>query len=181
MKHILLFLCCLLPAVGLGQGHKGTVESCAPMKNGKVCYSDDVMMKNATQAELFNAINKWAVKTYGRDVFLSNVSSNKTKGTILVSSKIEMLLDDVDKTQIKFKMRISCYPNRYTAEISDVVYQYDVDGTKRYKTYPAESVIANNGKSNTIAAIEDPVLFCNATFFFMENLLGDVYEAAKEH
>lgn len=179
MKNILLFLLCLLPAIGMGQGHKGAVKACAPMKNGKVCYSDEVEMKNTTQMELFNAINKWAVKTYGRDIFLSNLSSNKNNGTILISSKIEMLLEDVDKTQIKFKMRINCYPNKYTAEISDIVYQYDVDGTKRYKTYPAESVIANNGKSNTIAAIHDPVLFCNATFFFMENLLGDVFEAAK--
>jgi len=180
MKRIFFFIFSILPVICMAQGHKGTVESCAPMKNGKVCYSDEVEMKNATQTEIFNAINKWAVKTYGRDVFLSNVSSNKSKGTILVSSKIEMLLDEVDKTQIKFKIRISCLQNKYTVEISDIVYQYDLDGTKRYKTYPAENVIANNGQSNTIAAIKDPVLFCNATFFFMENLLGDVFEAAKD-
>ena len=51
---------------------------------------------------------------------------------------------------------------------------------KKYKTYPAENVIANNGKSNTIAVIKDPLLFCNATFFFAENLFGEVFDATQE-
>ena len=54
----------------------------------------------------------------------------------------------------------------------------DEELEKKYKTYPAENVIANNGKSNTIALIKDPLLFCNATFFFAENLFADVFSAA---
>jgi len=34
---------------------------------------------------------------------------------------------------------------------SDIVYQYDPLNDKKYKTYKAEDVIANNGDSNTIA------------------------------
>lgn len=179
MRNLLcLFL--LIPFLMQAQGHKGTVESCAPMKNGKVCYSDEVDMTNVSKTELYNAINKWAVKEYGRDVFLSNVSSNKGNGTILVSSKIEMLLNDTDTTQIKFKMRIACFENKYTVNISDISYQYDPQNNKRYKTYAAEDVIANDGASNKIALIKDPALFCNATFFFTQNLMADVFDAAKE-
>ena len=76
-------------------------------------------------------------------------------------------------------MRITCFDNRYTIEASDIVYQYDPLNDKKYMTYKAEDVIANNGDSNTIALIKDPKLFCNATFFFVENLFADVFDAAQ--
>ena len=75
-------------------------------------------------------------------------------------------------------MRIYCYDEKYNVELTDISYQYDPNNEKKYKTYPAENVIANNGKSNTIALIKDPLLFCNATFFFAENLFADVFSAA---
>ena len=166
MKKILLLIYMMFPVLVMAQGHKGEVDECAPMKNGKVCYSDDVEIENTSKLEIFNAINAWAKKSYGKDVFLSNVNSNKNKGTIFVSSKVELLLNDTDKTIIKYKMRITCFDNRYTIEASDIVYK-------------AEDVIANNGDSNTIALIKDPKLFCNATFFFVENLFADVFDAAQ--
>lgn len=181
MKKILAFIIGMtLPVLVLAQGHKGEVDECAPMKNGKVCYSDDVEIEKASKLEIFNAINGWAKKNYGKDVFLSNVNSNKKKGTIFVSSKVELLLNDTDKTIIKYKMRITCFDNRYTIEASDIVYQYDPRNDKMFKTYKAEEVIANNGKSNTIALIKDPKLFCDATFFFVESLFADVFDAAQE-
>ena len=78
-------------------------------------------------------------------------------------------------------MRIYCFDEKYTIELTDITYQYDPNNEKKYKTYPAENVIANNGKSNTIALIKDPLLFCNATFFFAENLFGDVFDAAEDN
>ena len=179
MKKILLLIYMMFPVLVMAQGHKGEVDECAPMKNRKVCYSDDVEIENTSKLEIFNAINAWAKKSYGKDVFLSNVNSNKNKGTIFVSSKVELLLNDTDKTIIKYKMRITCFDNRYTIEASDIVYQYDPLNDKKYKTYKAEDVIANNGDSNTIALIKDPKLFCNATFFFVENLFADVFDAAQ--
>ena len=139
MKKILLLIYMMFPVLVMAQGHKGEVDECAPMKNGKVCYSDDVEIENTSKLEIFNAINAWAKKSYGKDVFLSNVNSNKNKGTIFVSSKVELLLNDTDKTIIKYKMRITCFDNRY----------------------------------------KDPKLFCNATFFFVENLFADVFDAAQ--
>ena len=76
-------------------------------------------------------------------------------------------------------MNIQCFDNRYTIEVSDIVYQYDPKNEKKYKTYPAEEIIANNGKSNRIALVKDPKLFCNATFFFVENLFSEVFNAAQ--
>lgn len=179
MKKLLIFIVAMLPVLTMAQGHKGTVDDCAPIKDGKVCYSDDVEIENATKSEIFNAINVWAKKHFGKDVFLSNVSSNKSKGTIFISSKVELLLNDTDKTNVKYKMHITCLDNQYTVEVSDIIYQYDPENSKNFKTYVAEDVIANNGKSNTIALIRDPKLFCNATFFFVENLFGDVFNAAQ--
>lgn len=177
LVYILLILC---PVLAIAQGHKGSVESCAPMKEGKVCYTDEVEMKGIKQIFLFNAIDKWAKKNYGKDVFLSSVSSSKSKGTISINSKLELLLNDTDKTLIKYKMKISCTDEGYSVELTNITYQYDPKNEKKYKTYAAEDVIANNGNSNTIAIIKDPKLFCNATFFLAENLFGDVFDAAKE-
>ena len=42
MKKILLLIYMMFPVLVMAQGHKGEVDECAPMKNGKVCYSDDV-------------------------------------------------------------------------------------------------------------------------------------------
>ncbi len=177
MKKIWLLLLLCLPLACPAQTAKST--SCAPMRNGKVCYTWEVEI-NAGKTALFNALNKWATDTYGREVFLSSVSSNTSRQTVLVSSKVELLLNDTEKTIVKYKLNIACYDNRYAVEIKDIVYQYDPDHDKRYKTWPAESVIANEGKGNTVSSIKDPVLFCNATLYFAENLLADIREAAKK-
>lgn len=178
MKKTVLLLLLLLPLYCFGQDNE--VETCAPMKKGKVCYTDEVEFEDASKAKIFDTISDWANRTYGRDVFLSNVSSNKNKGTILITSKIELLLNETDKTQLKFKLRITCSENKYVAEVSDILYLYDPYNEKRYKTYTAESVIANEGKSNTVTVIKDPLLFCNATSFFVRNLLGEVFEIARK-
>lgn len=179
-KKIIILLLLICPVLVMAQGHKGSVESCAPMKEGKVCYTDEVDVEGMSKNELFNAIDKWARKNYGKDVFLSSVVSKKSKGTIFINSKVELLLNDTDKTIVKYKMRIYCHDGKYNIEMTDISYQYDPNNEKKYKTYPAENVIANNGKSNTIAIIKDPLLFCNATFFFAENLFGDVFDAVED-
>lgn len=170
----------MFPVLVMAQGQKGTVETCAPMKDGKVCYTDQVEMNGMTQATLFEAVSKWAKKEYGRDVFLSNLSTNKKKGSIMVSSKMELLLNETDKTMVKYKMSIQCKDNGYSIELKDLVYQYDPQNNKQFKTYPAEHVIASNGLSNTVAIIKDPKLFCNATFFMAEQIFSNVLDAAQE-
>ena len=180
MKKLFFLLLIMLPALATAQGHKGEVDECAPMKNGKVCYRDTVHVKDMSQDQIFEVINQWAKKSYAKDIFLSNVNSKKSKGTINVSSKVEMLLNDTDKTIIKYKMKINCHDNCYSAEVSNIVYQYDPQNNKKFKTNSAESVIANNGKSNTVALIKDPKLFCNATFFFVENLFADILDAVND-
>ena len=162
IKKTILLLLLICPVLAMAQGHKGSVESCAPMKEGKVCYSDEVDVEGVKKGELFKAID----------------NSSKSKGTIFINSKVELLLNDTDKTIVKYKMRIYCHDEKYNVELTDISYQYDPNNEKKYKTYPAENVIANNGKSNTIALIKDPLLFCNATFFFAENLFADVFSAA---
>lgn len=180
MRRIVIFLLMMVPLLAMAQGHKGKVDNCAPVKDGKVCYTDEVDIEGATQQEIFNAISKWAKKSYGKDLFLSNVNTNKKKGTIFISSKVELLLNDTDKTIVKYKMNIACFDNRYSVEASEIVYQYDPLNDKKFKTYKAEDVIINNGESNTISLIKDPKLFCDATFFFIENLFADIYGAAEE-
>ena len=180
MKKLFFFLLIMFPVLVMAQGHKGEVDECAPMRNGKVCYRDTVHVNDMNQDQIFEVISRWAKKNYAKDVFLSNAKSKKAQGTIKVSSKFEMLLNDTDKTIIKYKMKINCHDNSYSAEVSDIVYQYDPQNNKKFKTYPAESVIANNGKSNTIALIKDPKLFCNATFFFVENLFADILDAVND-
>lgn len=180
-KRITIYLLILCPVLCFAQGNKGKAEACAPMKDGKVCYTDDIRMKDASQLELYNAISKWAQEEYGKDFFISNVSCNRARKTILVSSRVELLLNDKESTILKYKMYISCFDNNYKVEVKDLTYQYDQDEDKRSRTYPAESVIADNGKGNKVTSIKNPELFCNATFFFVEGLLDDVYLAAKEH
>lgn len=63
----------------------------------------------------------------------------------------------------------------------DLTYQYDPDNAKRARTYTAESIIAENGKGNTVPSVKNPELFCNATSFFIEGLLDEVFVAAKNY
>lgn len=170
----------MFPVLVMAQGHKGDVAECAPMKGGKVCYQDTVHVDDMNQLQLFNVIEKWANKTYGKDYFLSNVNVKKAKGLITISSKVELLLNDTDKTLIKYKMKISCYDNSYSAEVSNITFQYDPKNEKKFKNYSAESIIANNGQSCTVPVVKDPKLFCNATFFFAENLFADILNAVND-
>jgi len=158
-----------------------TKATCSPVKNGKICYSDEVKVNNLSESQLFSIINKWAAKTYGSDLFFSNVSSNKGRGTILISSKMELLLGPEERTYIKFRLRIHCHTNYYTVELTDIVYQYDPDNDKRYKTYPAENVIINEGKGNSVSIIKDPKLFCDATHDFAEKQMGEIFDAVKNN
>ncbi|WP_085537142.1 DUF4468 domain-containing protein [Massilibacteroides vaginae] len=180
-KGIVLLLLTILPALCFAQGNKGKAEACAPEKEGKICYTDNINMKDASQSALYKAISKWANEEYGKDIFISNVSCNHSRKTILISSRIELLLNEKETTILKYKMYISCFDNNYKVEVKDLSFQYDPDNAKRLRTYPAESVIADNGKGNKVPSIKNPELFCNATFFFVEGLLDDVYLAAKEH
>jgi hypothetical protein len=177
-KFVLLFLL-FIPVYCFSQGQRGTVEACAPVKNGKVCFTDEEKINNASKDEVYEAIRKWANAEYGKDVFVSNVSANKARGTILVSSRYEIWLTQEKSTQIKFKMRIACSDNGYTAELTDIFYLYDPSGGKRLKTYPAEDVILDQGAGNKVDVITNPDQFCNTTFFFVENLFADVFAAAK--
>jgi len=180
MKRIIIGLFFLLPFLMVAQGHKGNVAECAPMKDGKVCYRDTVQVHDMKQLEVFKLINAWAKKNYGKDVFMSNVNAYQSKGIVSLTSKVELLLNDTDKTIIKYKMQIFCHDNSYTAEVSKISYQYDPNNEKKYKNYPAESIIANNGKGNTVAIVKDPKLFCNATFFFVEDLFDDLLSAVNK-
>lgn len=154
--------------------------TCSPVKNGKICYSDEVTVKSLSQNQLFEIINKWAVKNYGSDVFFSNVSSNKSRSTILISSKVELLLGGKESTFLKFRMRIHCHSGSYHIDLTDIVYQYDPLNEKRFKTYPAENVILNEGKGNTVDIIKNPLLFCEATHDYAEKLMGEVYDAVRK-
>lgn len=179
MKRFILFLFIVAPTLLSAQGHKGEVEDCAPMVNGKVCYRDTVHVNDMEQKEIFKVINDWAQKNYGKDLFLSNVNPNKEKGIIRINSTVELLLNEQEKTLLKYKMKVSCHDNSYAVEINDITYQYDPNNNKKYKNYKAENVIANNGKSNMVSVIKDPTLFCNATYFFVENLFGDILDAVN--
>lgn len=181
MKKLLILITCMLPFTShpLFGSHPAD-PTCAPVRNGKICYYADEARENQSKNQLFETINQWAVKKYGSDVFYSNVSSNKTKGSVLVSSKIELLLDDTDKTLVKFRMRIQCYNNRYTAEITDITYQYNPDDDKRIRTYPAEDVIIREGKENKVAIIKDPLLFCNATRFLAAGILQEINDITQK-
>ena len=49
MKRIIIALLLLFPVLVSAQGHKGSVEACSPMKNGKIYYEDQVDMDGMSQ------------------------------------------------------------------------------------------------------------------------------------
>ena len=53
--------------------------------------------------------------------------------------------------------------------------------SEEHKDIPAEDVIANGGKGNKVSYIKNPKLFCDATYFFAENLFGDVFNSLDEN
>lgn len=181
MRTLILYIgMLLLPALAMAQGGKGQASGCAPMVDGKICYVDEVDMDGMSQKKIYEGISRWAKKNYAKDIFLSNVVTNKKKKTVFVSSKVELLLNDTDKTIVGYKLSILCEEGKYKATLTDITYQYDPNGEKKYRNIPAEEVIANEGKGNQIAHIKNPRLFCDATYFFAEQLFGDVFNSLDE-
>lgn len=119
-------------------------------------------------------------KNYAKDILYSNVATNKKKHTIMVQSKVELLLNETDKTLVSYCLKIECKEGMYRCQLTDISYQYDPYNKKKYKNYPAEDVIVNGGKGNKVGIIKDPKLFCNATFFYAENLFGEVFNSLDE-
>ena len=179
MRKLLLLAAFIIPLLCNAQGKRSSsAKTCAPTVNGKICYVDKVNMTNVSQEELFSVINKWAKRKYG-NIFVSNIASDKAKGTIFVSSKVELLMSKREKTFMKFKMYITCTNENYVIVVTDIAYQYEnPDGKKR--TYLAEEVIINEGKENKVSVIKDPLLFCNATRDFVDNLFGDIFYVTWE-
>ena len=177
MRRVLFLILLLLPLYSFAQGNNGTVDNCAPIKQGKVCYSDQESIDGASKQKIYQAIRAWAKENYGKDYFISNMSEDKKNSTIFCSSKIELLINDKDSTVMKYKMHIKCFDNSYQVEINDIAYTYEVDG--KQKSIPAEKVISKNGKANKVSSIKDPVAFCNATFFFVEGVFSDIQNAAN--
>lgn len=170
---------CFIPMLTLAQGNKGNTTNCAPVINNKICYTDTEFCKDKTKQEIYSAVHRWANKNYSKDIFISNVSANKNRGTIFISSKIELLLNKKETTILKYKMLITCFEGKYTIKVNDLSYQYDPLDEKKFKVYSAEDIILNKGKSNKIALIKNPKLFCDATFFFIENLFNEINEAVE--
>lgn len=180
-KRFVFLLLVFFPLFCFAQENSGRAKPCAPVKEGKICYTDNIKMENASQLSLYRAISAWAKEEYGKDIFISNVSSNNARRTILISSRIELLLNEVEKTILKYKMYISCFDNNYKVEVKELTYLYDPDHGDRLRTYSAEDVIADNGNACKVPSIRDPKLFCDATAFFVEGLFDQVFLAAKEH
>lgn len=180
MKQFCLILAILCPIFCLAQSKKGTTSQCSPMKDGKICYVDAVDMDGMSQKNIFKGIYKWANRYYGKDIFLSNVVANKKEHTIDIYSKVELLLNESDKTLVTYRLKIECKEGMYRCRMTDILYQYDPDNSKRYINYPAEDVIADGGKGNKVDIIKDPKLFCNATYFFAESIFGEVFNSLDE-
>lgn len=66
MKKIFIALLLLFPVLVSAQGHKGSVEACSPMKNGKIYYEDQVDMDGMSQNTIFKGISKWAKTITGK-------------------------------------------------------------------------------------------------------------------
>lgn len=180
MKKILVTLGLACSLFCGAQGQKGPVNQCSPMKNGKICYMDAVDMDGMSCDKIFKGISKWVNKNYAKDILYSNVVTNKKKHTIMVQSKVELLLNETDKTLVSYCLKIECKEGMYRCQLTDISYQYDPYNKKKYKNYPAEDVIVNGGKGNKVGIIKDPKLFCNATFFYAENLFGEVFNSLDE-
>ena len=176
MKRIFLLLTALFTLCNIAQGELSISDAVAKQK--KITYTCTETVADKSKAEIYSRINRWAKKNYGKDVFVSTVSSNKRNGTIFIGSKIELLLSETDSTILKYKMNISCSQNKYTIKVSDLSYQYDPQNNKRFKIYPAEDVISQQGKNNKVAIIKDPELFYKATYGYMETLFEQIKQAA---
>ncbi|MCD8192961.1 MAG: DUF4468 domain-containing protein [Tannerellaceae bacterium] len=179
MGRKFVLLSCLLSFIGFADLQAQLAPDCPPVKEGKICYADEVQVAGVTKDNLYRIISAWAKKNYGKDFFVSNLSANRSKGTIFVSSKVEMSLDGKDKTGIKYRLYITCNDDHYKIEMSDIVYVYDRKNERKFRTYPAEDVILNKGDGNTVAVIQEPQLFCQATLFHAQNIFNEVYDAVK--
>ncbi len=180
MRGIIIIWLLFVPLLAWGQRQIGISDDCAPIRNGKVCYVDNVDMDDMKVSEIYKGISQWAKNNYAKDIFLSNVVTNKKKHTIFVSSKVELLLNETDKTLLKYRLSIECKDGHYTATMTDISYEYDPNEEKKHENIPAEDVITEGGKLNKIALIKDPELFCNATYFFAEEIFGDIFNSLDE-
>jgi hypothetical protein len=179
MKRFLLLIMFLLPTFVMAQ--KNQENSCSPVIGGKICYTDEVEMTGTSCEIIYDNINRWAAERFGKDIFLSNVTTDKDHNSFFIHSKMELMLDEKQKTMIKFDLNIACFNEKYSASITNIVYEYDPANGTDYKTFPAEHVIGNQGKDNTLNFVKDPVLFCNATLFFANNIFNELMDGAQEN
>lgn len=172
MKQIFILLTALFALCHMAQGESNIGNAVAKQK--KITYTCSELVDGKSKAEIYSQINRWAKKNYGKDIFVSTVLSNRSEGTIFIGSKIELLLTENDSTILKYKMNISCTNEKYTIKVSNLSYQYDPLNERKFKSYPAEDVISQQGKNNKVAIIKDPKLFYDATYGYMETLFDEI-------
>ena len=179
MKKYLLLIIMLLPVYTIAQTNRG--NDCSPVIGGKICYTDEVDMKGVSCEIIYDNINAWAAERFGRDIFLSNVTTDKERNSFFIHSKMELMLNEVQKTMIKFDLNIACFNEKYTTSLTNIAYEYDPTNGTNYKIFPAEHVIGKQGKANTLDFVKDPELFCNATLFFAQNIFDELLNGAQEN
>jgi hypothetical protein len=146
-------------------------------KRKKISYTSTATVKDKDKEEIYSLINQWAKKTYAKDYFVSSISSNKSSGTISINSKIELLLTEKDSTVLKYKLRITCSDEKYSIKVSDLSYQYDPLNKKRFKSYPAEDIISQQGENNKVTIIKNPKLFYKATYSYIQTLFDEISQS----
>jgi len=175
-KYLFLFLI-VFPS---GLFAQIVASDCSPVRDGKICYTDSVTLSGHNRTDIFRAVRRWAKTEYGKDVFLSNVSVNRDKATVFISTKIELLLTREISTEVKFKLYIGCEHCYYTIQAKDIKYVFEPTLVKKHKVFPAEDVIMGRGKACKVDVIPDPVLFCEGTADYFRNLFAALHQAVND-
>lgn len=156
MKQLLLFLL-FIPAFLTAQEDQKYLAGAVTEENGKVVFSQAIVLPALSQAQIYDMIYSWAEK-YFNEEGRRLVYSDKDKGDIAAVGEEYLVFQStalsLDRSLMSYRTTIECEDHQCNIKITGIRYEYNVSYQREPEKYAAEEWITDqyalNKKKNKL-------------------------------
>ncbi|HUI32896.1 MAG: DUF4468 domain-containing protein [Dysgonamonadaceae bacterium] len=186
MKRILFIIGLIFAVLGMNaQTQKENVFTSVPEVNGKVVFQQFIHThQGLSEDQNYAILYKWGKDNYAGNPLLSGIRFNEKDKSLIVSSKVELLLPENSKG-VREKMIMNY---RFDANITsagcilvvrNITYQNVEERGKSFfpKSFSAEEMITDNAVNSNSDNKELKVNLRKGTLYFLNELYNDLKES----
>lgn len=149
MKYFLLTLLCLPTWLYAQQNNQKYLAGAVPEVNGIVTFSQTLTAPTLSESQIYTTLNDWLQNHWiaKKEPNGKIIYSDEAKGDIAYSGEEYLTFSQkalsLDRTQISYRLLLSCTPGKCEAQITAIRYTYNVSNKNTPERYTAEEQITD--------------------------------------